>query len=183
MARTPRWHCHDPTEVFRQGRRLRSPGAPPGNAGSSSNSAFLLPPFVCCCFSLVSKALCFHPLLLPQFRQPRGHWWHHLDKVHLQWGIPRCLDMKGPWPRCARRAAAPPSAMNSSGCSRVTGLGRAVCQGTELCGAGRTPPRAAWSSVGPCTHGDASGKGSPAGEARGKRGGEMVPSGAVGKRW
>lgn len=52
------------------------PWAPPGNAGLSSNSAFLLPPFVFfllfpprCFFPFLSKALCFLPLSLLPFRQ------------------------------------------------------------------------------------------------------------------
>lgn len=56
-----------------------------------------------------------------------GHLWHHLDVLRLHWRVPGC-----PWPRCAWRTAAPLSAMKSSLCSRVTGMGHTVSRMPEV---------------------------------------------------
>lgn len=64
--------CHDPAEEFLQEGWIRSLGAPPGNAGSSSDAAFLLLlPFVCFSFSFWSKLFLFQPQFY-QFPSPSG---------------------------------------------------------------------------------------------------------------
>lgn len=155
-ARTQCWHCLTLPQSFQgvpPGGMAPESWAPPGNTGLSSNSAFLLPPFVFfllfpprCFFPLLSKALCFLPLSLlpfcqsslPQLQEQAEHCW---DICGTTWTRYVCSGVsQGVLGHTVLGVAAPLSAMKSSVCSRVPGMGTPclACQRSELCSVRQT---------------------------------------------
>lgn len=132
LALLPRCSCKE--------GRLRSLSAPPGNTGSSSNSAFFFPPLCAAAFLFYPKPFAFLPFPVPVFPVTHpppplaagaGRWTRYVWSG-VFWGA---------WVlRVLGHSVVPLSAVKCSGWSWVTGMGHTMSEtpGTDLCGAGHT---------------------------------------------